>query len=344
MEYVQLGHSGLIVSKLAFGSMTFGSGNVPSVYKVGEDQAQELVDQALAAGINFFDTADAYADGQSEEILGRLLRKRRKEAIIATKAGNRVGTGLVQTGLSRKHLFTACEASLSRLNTDYIDLYIVHKTDPFTPIEETLEALNDLVRQGKVRYIGYSNWPAWMAAQAVQLQRERQWATFINGQMYYSLVCRDLEHDTIPFMKNNGVGLTLWSPLAGGFLSGKYTRNNLSNPKNRLSGFDILPHDKEWGFTILDTIRDIAHSHDSTPAQVSLAWLLAQSHVSSVLIGSSNISQLKENLNAIELKLTLEEIAVLEELTRPTPLYPSWFTTNTLDAHVVKALKAIEQN
>ncbi|MGZ3633980.1 MAG: aldo/keto reductase, partial [Parachlamydiaceae bacterium] len=150
MKYVRLGKSGLIVSKLAFGAMTFGSGNIPSVYKVGEGQAKELVDKALDAGINFFDTADAYADGQSEEILGRLLGTRRKEIIIATKAGNRVGSGLVQTGLSRKHLFTACEASLARLNTDYIDLYIVHKTDPFTPLEETLEALNDLVRQGKV--------------------------------------------------------------------------------------------------------------------------------------------------------------------------------------------------
>ncbi|MCM2534457.1 aldo/keto reductase [Neobacillus pocheonensis] len=182
MKYVRLGKSGLIVSKLAFGAMTFGSGNIPSVYKVGEGQAKELVDKALDAGINFFDTADAYADGQSEEILGRLLGTRRKEIIIATKVGNRVGSSLVQTGLSRKHLFTACEASLARLNTDYIDLYIVHKTDPFTPLEETLEALKDLVRQGKVRYLGYSNWPAWMAAQALQMQRERGWPPLLMGK------------------------------------------------------------------------------------------------------------------------------------------------------------------
>ncbi|AKG36457.1 aldo/keto reductase [Paenibacillus durus] len=339
MKYVRLGNSGLIVSKLAFGAMTFGSGNIPSVYKVGQDQAQELVDRALAAGINFFDTADAYADGQSEEMLGRLLGTRRKETIIATKAGNRVGPGLLQTGLSRKHLFDACEASLARLNTDYIDLYIVHKTDPFTPLEETLEALNDLVRQGKVRYIGYSNWPAWMAAQAIQMQRERGWATFINGQMYYSLVGRDIEHDTIPFMKNNGVGLTVWSPLAGGFLSGKYTRDNLNDPNNRLSGFDFLPHDKEWGFTVLDSIRDIAQEHDVTPAQVSLAWLLAQPQVSSVLVGSSKIPQLEDNLRTVELNLSAEQLAALDQLTRPTPLYPNWFTTMTLDARIVEALK-----
>jgi aryl-alcohol dehydrogenase-like predicted oxidoreductase len=339
MKYAQLGNSGLIVSKLAFGAMTFGAGNIPSVYKVGQDQAKELVDQALAAGINFFDTADGYADGQSEEMLGRLLGAHRKETIIATKAGFRVGPGLVQAGLSRKHLFAACDASLARLNTDYIDLYIVHKTDPFTPLEETLEALNDLVRQGKVRYIGYSNWPAWMAAQAVQMQRERRWSTFINGQMYYSLIGRDTEHDTIPFMRNNGVGLTVWSPLASGFLSGKYTRDNLKDPNNRLSGFDFLPHDKEWGFNILDTVRDIAHAHGATPAQVSLAWLLAQSHVSSVLVGSSKAAQLEDNLNATELKLTSDEISLLEQLTRPAPLYPNWFTTTTLDSRVVEALK-----
>jgi aryl-alcohol dehydrogenase-like predicted oxidoreductase len=339
MKYVQLGNSGLIVSKLAFGAMTFGSGNIPSVYKVGQDQSQELVDRALAAGINFFDTADAYADGQSEEMLGRLLGSRRKETVIATKAGNRMGPGLVQSGLSRKHLLDACDASLARLNTDYIDLYIVHKTDPFTPLEETLEALNDLVRQGKVRYIGYSNWPAWMAAQAVQIQRERKWATFINGQMYYSLVGRDIEHDTVPFMNNSGVGLTVWSPLAGGFLSGKYTRDNLDDPNNRLSGFDFLPHDKEWGFTVLDTVREIAQDHGATPAQVSLAWLLSQPHVSSVLVGSSKASQLDDNLSAVNLQLTSEEITKLDELTHPVPLYPNWFTTMTLDGRVVEALK-----
>ncbi|WP_248928382.1 aldo/keto reductase [Paenibacillus hamazuiensis] len=339
MKYVQLGKSGLIVSKLAFGAMTFGSGNIPSVYKVGQDHAQELVERALEAGINFFDTADGYADGQSEEILGRLLQARRKEVVIATKAGFRNGPGLVQAGLSRKHLFAACEASLARLNTDYIDLYIVHKTDPFTPLEETLEALNDLVRQGKVRYIGYSNWPAWMAAQAVQMQRERGWASFINGQMYYSLVGRDIEHETIPFMKNNGVGLSVWSPLAGGFLSGKYTRDNLNDPSNRLSGFDFFPHDKEWGFSVLDSVRELAHEHGATPAQISLAWLLAQPQVSSVLVGSSKLSQLEDNLRAVELNLPAEQLATLDRLTRPTPLYPNWFAAMSLDANVAEALK-----
>ncbi|MFD0697410.1 aldo/keto reductase [Paenibacillus sp. GCM10027628] len=339
MKYTRLGNSGLIVSRLAFGTMTFGSGNIPSVYKVDQDVAQNLVDHALDVGINFFDTADAYADGQSEEMLGRLLGACRKETIVATKAGMRVGSALVQSGLSRRHLFNACEASLTRLNTDYIDLYIVHKTDPFTPLEETLEALNDLVRQGKVRYIGYSNWPAWLAAQALQMQRERGWAPFINGQMYYSLIGRDVEHDTVPFMTNCGVGLTVWSPLASGFLSGKYTRDNLNDPNNRLSGFDFFPHDKEHGFAILDTVRDIAQRHSATPAQVSIAWLLAQTHVNSILLGSSKIAQLNENLNASELELSSEELATLDQLTRPEPLYPNWFTAKLLDPQVTAALK-----
>ena len=338
MKYAILGQSGLLVSRLAFGAMTFGSGNNPSVYKVDQSGAQQLVDRALDAGINFFDTADGYADGQSEEMLGRLLGSRRKETVIATKAGFRVGPGLVQAGLSRKHLFEACEASLRRLNTDYIDLYIVHKTDPYTPLEETLEALNDLVRQGKVRYIGYSNWPAWQAAQAVTIQRERRWASFINGQLYYSLVGRDIEHETVPFAVRNKVGLTVWSPLAGGFLSGKYTRENLSDDQNRLSGFDFLPHDKEWGFNILDTVREIAGAYGATPAQVSLAWLLAQPHVSSVLVGSSKLAQLEDNLRAVELQLNAEDVARLDEITRPVSLYPNWFTAMTNDTQTAEAL------
>ncbi|MCZ8520954.1 MULTISPECIES: aldo/keto reductase [Paenibacillus] len=339
MKYALLGRSGLLVSRLAFGAMTFGSGNNPSVYKVDQIGAQELVDRALDAGINFFDTADGYADGQSEEMLGRLLGSRRKETVIATKGGFRVGSGLVQAGLSRKHLFTACEDSLRRLDTDYIDLYIVHKTDPYTPLEETLEALNDLVRQGKVRYIGYSNWPAWQAAQAVTIQRERGWATFINGQLYYSLVGRDIEHETVPFAVSSGIGLTVWSPLAGGFLSGKYTRENLNDEQNRLSGFDFLPHDKEWGFQVLDTVREIAASHGATPAQVSLAWLLARPHVSSVLVGSSRLSQLEDNLRAAELELSAGDVARLDEITRPAALYPNWFTAMTSDTQVSDALE-----
>lgn len=339
MKYTRLGNTGLVVSQLAFGAMTFGSGNIPSVYKVNQDDAKALVGRALDAGVNFFDTADAYADGQSEIMLGLLLKERRHEVIISTKVGMRMGEGLIQTGLSRKHLMASCEASLKRLGTDAIDLYLVHKTDPFTPLEETLEALNDLVRSGKVRYIGYSNWPAWMAAQALAMQKERGWAPFITSQMYYSLVGRDIEHEMAPFLKANSVGLMVWSPLASGFLSGKYTRENLNDSSNRLSGFDFIPHDKERGFQVVDKLREIAESYSATPAQVALSWLLAQSHVSTVLLGASNIRQLDDNLKAAGLTLNGEELTALDDLTRPTTLYPNWFTDALLDPQVSKAIR-----
>jgi aryl-alcohol dehydrogenase-like predicted oxidoreductase len=339
MKYTLLGNTGLVVSKLAFGAMTFGSGNIPSVYKVNQDDAKALVDRALEAGVNFFDTADAYADGQSEIMLGKLLKERRNEVIISTKVGMRMGSGLIQTGLSRKHLMASCESSLQRLGTDMIDLYIVHKTDPLTPLEETLEALNDLVRSGKVRYIGYSNWPAWMAAQALQMQKERGWAQFITSQMYYSLVGRDIEHEVVPFLKASGVGLMVWSPLASGFLSGKYSRDNLTDPNNRISGFDFIPLNKEWGFKVVDKLRDIAETHDATPAQVALSWLLTQSHVSTVLLGASNIRQLEDNLKAVELTLSTEELTVLDKLTRPATVYPNWFTEALLDPQVMEAIR-----
>ncbi|WP_141431801.1 aldo/keto reductase [Bacillus sp. 03113] len=339
MKYTLLGNTGLVVSKLAFGTMTFGSGNIPSVYKVNQNDAKAMVDRALALGINFFDTADAYADGQSEIMLGKLLKEHRHEVIISTKVGMRIGRGLIQTGLSRKHLMDSCEASLKRLGTDTIDLYIVHKTDPLTPLEETLEALNDLVRSGKVRYIGYSNWPAWMAAKALQMQKDHGWAQFITSQMYYSLVGRDIEHEVAPFLKASGVGLMVWSPLASGFLSGKYNRDNLTNPNNRLSGFDFIPLNKEWGFQVVDKLREIADSHGASPAQVSLSWLLAQSHVSTVLLGSSNIKQLEDNLKAVNLSLCSEELTVLDDLTRPAALYPNWFTEALLDPQVMEAIR-----
>lgn len=338
MKYSKLGNSGLVISKLAFGAMTFGSGNIPSIYKVGQRDAKVLIERALEAGINIFDTADAYADGQSEIMLGQLLKEHRDEVIISTKVGMRLGNGLIQTGLSRKHVMASCEASLKRLGTDTIDLYLVHKTDPLTPLEETLEALNDLVRSGKVRYIGYSNWPAWMASQALQMQKERGWAQFITSQMYYSLVGRDIEHEVTPFLKSNSVGLMVWSPLASGFLSGKYTRENLTDPNNRLSGFDFIPLDKEWGFQIVDKVREIAETHDATPAQVAIAWLLNQSHVSTVLLGSSSTSQLEDNLKAAHLSLSLDELTVLEDLTCPATMYPSWFSEALLDSKVMEAI------
>ena len=338
MEYTRLGDSGLVVSRLAFGVMTFGSGNIASVYKVDLDAARALVDRALEAGINFFDTADAYAGGQSEEMLGRLLGNRRKDVVLSTKVGMRTGEGLLDTGLSRRHVLASAEASLKRLGTDYLDLYIVHRFDPLTPMEETLEALDQLVRRGSVRYVGFSNWSAWQAARAVGIQERYGWARFTAAQMYYSLVGRDLEHEVLPFAQSAGIGTMIWSPLAGGFLSGKYTRESLKDPNNRLSGFDLLPFDKEAGFRVVEVMREIAESSRATVAQVALAWLLKKPGVSTVLLGASKLSQLEDNLGALKVNLSDEQMRRLDEVSPHALYYPSWFNQMLRDPQLDKGL------
>src|SRR5215468_1406196 len=281
MQYTRLGNSGLIVSRLSFGAMTFGSDpSIPAIYKVDQENANAMIERSLEAGVNFFDTADGYARGQSETMLGEALGSRRRDVVIATKVGFRTGAPITQAGLSRRHILASCERSLKRLDTDYIDLYIVHKEDPFTPLEETLEALNDLVRMGEVRYLGFSNWSAWKAATAVQMQKARGWAQFSSGQMYYSLVGRDVESEIVPFMRYAGLGMKVWSPLAGGFLSGKYTRENLKDSENRLAGFDFLPFDKDAGFKVVEKMRDIAERHGASVAQ---SIIMAMTEMSSEL-------------------------------------------------------------
>lgn len=333
MKYTRLGNTGLIVSKLSFGAMTFGSDpSAPSIFKVDEDNAQLMIDKCLETGINFFDTADGYANGQSEVILGKILGDRRKDVIIATKVGFRTGEPITQAGLSVRHILDSCTRSLQRLNTDYIDLYILHKEDPYTPLEETLKALNDLVDSGKVRYIGFSNWSAWKAATALQIQKANGWTQFCSGQMNYSLLGRDVEYDIIPFMEYSGLSMTVWSPLASGFLSGKYTRETLKDPDNRFSGFDLLPFDKEFGFTVVDKVREIAQSYDASVAQIALAWLLSKPVVASILVGASKIHQLEDNLKAVEIQLSDTDIAALDGMTQPKPLYPHWFNQNLVDA------------
>lgn len=347
MQYTRLGNTGLIVSRLCFGTMTFGTpeGEWSKIAKVGPEAAQPLVDMALDAGINFFDTADAYTGGESERILSQALGKRRQDVIIATKAGFRTTDKLTRCGLSRRHLMLSAEESLRRLNTDYIDLYIVHRDDPFTPLEETLETLDDLVRSGKVRYIGYSNWPAWKGAKAVGLQREHGWTKFTAAQMYYSLIGRDIEHEVIPFVEDAGIGTMIWSPLAGGFLSGKYQRNGVDRQGDRLaiqqetSYIDsFVPLRGEQGFDTIDLVRTIADNHDASVAQVALAWVLAKSGIGSVIVGASKLHQLEDNLGAVDLQLSADEMAQLDEMTCPESPYPRWFGEKTLDLMTVDAL------
>src|SRR5262245_16503813 len=342
MKYARLGDTGLIVSRLALGSMTFGTikeGPFASTFKLDQPGANEVVARAIDRGVNFFNSADVYAGGESERILGKAIGARRKEVVIATKVANRMGPAVIESGLSRRHILAAVDGSLTRLGTDYIDVYLVHKVDVLTPIEETIEALEDLVRHGKVRYVGFSNWPAWLAAKAIGVQRAHGWSQFRAAEVYYSLVGRDLEHELVPFCADAGVGVMVWSPLAGGFLSGKYTR---ANPKGdagaRLASFEFLPHDKERGYNLIDLLQSIARKHGSAPAQVSLAWLLTRPAVSSLLVGAASAKHLDENIGHADLKLDTDDLTQLEAATKPTPIYPNWFTGRVADTKAHEAL------
>jgi len=340
MKYATLGNTGLVVSRLAFGAMTFTAGNqdIAAIFKVGGKLADELVGQSLAAGVNFFDTADGYAGGESETLLGAALKPRRHEAIISSKVGFRTGEPLTQAGLSRRHILWSIDQSLKRLGTDYLDVYIAHREDPYTPLEETLQALDSVVRAGKVRYLRFSNWSAWRVAAAMEIQKANSLAPFTHGQMHYSLLGRDVERDVIPMMRRYGLGLTVWSPLSSGFLTGKYTRETLANPDNRFSGFDLLPFDKEHGFRLVERLRRMATSHELSVAQIAIAWLLARRAVTSVLIGATKPHQLADNLGAADVELSAGEIAELDAAT-PLPLvYPNWFSENLQDQPVAQAL------
>jgi aryl-alcohol dehydrogenase-like predicted oxidoreductase len=341
MLYSRLGNTGLLVSKLAFGAMTFGSAEGPmaAVAKVGQKGADEMVGKALDAGVNFFNTADAYTGGQSEQMLAAALGARRKDTVIATKVGFRTGDALIHTGLSRQHVIASAEESLRRLKTDYVDVYLVHRVDKYTPIEETLGALNDLVRAGKVRYAGFSNWPAWLAAKALGVQKMNGWAEFQAAEMYYSLVGRDIEHEIVPLALDAGIGIMVWSPLAGGFLSGKYSRENPQGDGGRLTGFDILPFDRERGYALIDVLQEIASNHKASPSQVAIAWLLTRPGVASVLVGANKLEQLEDNLAAASLTLSPDESSRLDEMTKPPAIYPNWFNSNVFDQQAKNALE-----
>lgn len=341
MQYSRLGNSGLIVSKLAFGAMTFGSGQgiFAAVSKVDAKLADELVGKCLDAGINHFNTADVYTAGQSEEMLGAALGTRRKDVVISTKVGMRTGTGMLDQGLSRQHIIASCEGSLRRLGTDYIDVYLVHRVDLNTPVEETVAALDSLVQSGKVRYVGFSNWPAWLAAKAAGIQQATGAAQFRAAELYYSLVGRDFETDLEPFVHDAGIGVFVWSPLAGGFLTGKYTRDNPQGDGGRLTGADFLPYDREKGHVLVDHLREVAKAHSATPAQIAIAWVLSKRTVASVLIGANKLAQLDDNLKAGDLKLSAEDLAKLDEITAQPKAYPHWFTDRVQDVQVNKGLK-----
>jgi len=331
MRFRQLGNSGLFVSELCLGTMTFGGAEDDplwgSIGRLGQSDADALIKTAVDEGINFIDTANCYAQGRSEEILGQSLKNlglARHELVLATKVFVPMADGPNNRGASRGHIAHQIKQSLKRLNTDYIDLYQIHGFDPATPIVETMEALNDLVQQGDVRYIGLSNWAAWQVAKAQGIIDTRQLSPLVSLQSFYSLAGRDIEREVVPMLRSENIGLMVWSPLAGGLLSGKYDRQGSSDKAGRRVNFDFPPVDKERTYTIIDCLHSIAEQKQASVAQVALAWLLHQPVVSSVILGAKRVSQLQDNIAACKLSLSEEALESLNQVSQLQAEYPAW--------------------
>jgi len=329
MKYNTLGHTGLLVSELCLGTMTFaaGEGMWKPIAGVEQNLADELVRLSLDSGVNFVDTADVYTNGESEKVLAQAIANlgiARKDIVIATKAFGRTGPGRNDVGASRGHIMDAVEASLKRLRTDYIDLYQIHAADQVTPIEESLRALDTLVTQGKVRYIGCSNWHAWQIMKANGISEAKNLAKLDTLQAYYSIAGRDLEREIVPLLEDQRTGLLVWSPLAGGLLSGKFSREHQKPEDSRRSAFDFPIVDKERTWRILDVLQPIANAHETSVATVALAWVLAKPFVTSVIIGAKRVDQLQQNLSAVDLQLTEDEMQKLDEVSALPPEYPGW--------------------
>lgn len=332
MRYNQLGNTGLFVSEICLGTMTFGeagSGNAQwgQIAGVGQKEADEIVSRSLAAGVNFIDTANVYSFGGSEKLLGQALKNvgvARKDVIIATKFLGMMGDKPNDRGASRGHIMDSVEQSLERLQTDHIDLYQIHGTDPVTPIDETLRALDDLVSRGLVRYIGLSNWQAWRMAKALGISERKGYARFETVQAYYSIAGRDLEREIVPLMQEEKLGLMVWSPLAGGLLSGKYGPGARGNGEGRRASFDFPPVDKDRAWDCVAAMRVVAAKHGVSVAEVALAYVLAKPFVTSVIIGAKRLEQLEENLKAVALRLDADDMAKLDEVSALAPEYPGW--------------------
>ena len=333
MKYNLLGRTGLKVSELCLGTMTFGGkGWAKAIGSLDQPAVDELMKRALDAGINLIDTANVYSEGLSKELTGRSIRNLgvpRDDLVLATKVRGKMGEGPNDAGLTRKHILAQAEASLKRLNTDYIDLYQIHSYDPLTPLDETLRALDDLVRSGKVRYIGASNVAAWQLMKALDVSHYQHLERFVSLQAYYTIAGRDLERELVPLLLDQKVGLMVWSPLAGGFLSGKFTRENQQADDSRRTGFDFPPVNKELAFNIIDKLRPLAEAKGASVAALALAWLLHQKVVTSVIIGAKKMEQLDDNLKAVDVRFTPEELQQLDEVSKLAPEYPGWMLERT---------------
>jgi aryl-alcohol dehydrogenase-like predicted oxidoreductase len=331
MEYRRLGRSGLFVSVLTLGTMTFGGqGGFSKVGSTDVAGARRQVDMCLNAGVNLFDTANIYSDGESEEILGEAIAGRRDDLLLATKVRMPAGDGPNDTGLSRYHIIRQCEESLRRLGTDYIDLYQVHEWDGLTPLEETLEALDTLVRSGKVRYVGSSNYSGWQLMKALGVSDRLGLQRYVSQQIHYTLQAREAEYELVPLAIDQECSILVWSPLAGGLLSGKYRRDQEASEGRHLEGWDEPPiYDTEKLYDIVDVLVKIAEGRGVSAAQVALSWLLGRAGVASVVVGARTDEQLADNLKAADLVLSEEERRRLEEVSAPPLIYPFWHQAKT---------------
>lgn len=332
MKYHQLGNTGLFVSEICLGTMTFTGENKPGgiwagIGDVDQKLATQIVSRSLEAGVNFLDTADVYSAGQSERLTGQAIKDlgiKRSSVVIATKCYGRMGPGPNDIGASRGHIMDSVSRSLERLQTDHIDLYQIHATDSVTSVEETMRALDDLTRQGMVRYAGVSNWQAWKIMKALGISDKRGYARFETLQAYYSIAGRDLEREIVPLLNDQKVGLMVWSPLAGGLLSGKFGPGSNGPEGARRVVFDFPPVDKDRAWKCVDAMREIAKAHDVSVARVALAYILHKPFVTTVIIGAKNTEQLDDNLAATTLKLSADEMKTLDDVSALAPEYPGW--------------------
>ena len=328
MRMKKFGRTGLIVSEICLGTMTFGGdGFWKVVGEQGQGEADAIVKGAIAAGVNFIDTANVYSNGQSEAILGQAIKNlglNRDQIVVATKLHGRMGPGPNEVGQSRASILSAIDKSLKRLQLDHIDLYQTHGYDPLTPIEETMEALNDVVRAGKVRYVGFCNLPAWKVAKANAYAAARGFARYESAQVYYTIAGRDIEREIVPLAQEDQLAIMPWSPLAGGLLSGKFLRDGTGPQGSRRAQFDFPLVDKDRAFDVIEAMEPIAKAHGVSVARIALAWLLHQSHVTSVIIGAKTLDQLSDNLAATEVKLTPEDLATLDKVSALPREYPGW--------------------
>jgi aryl-alcohol dehydrogenase-like predicted oxidoreductase len=334
MKYNQLGNTGVLVSELCLGTMTFGGkGYWKAMGEVPQDEVNKIVKTSVDAGMNFIDTANGYSEGLSETMLGKAIKDlglSRQQLVIATKVRLRVGPYANQVGLSRLHITDSVNDSLQRLGLSHIDLLYIHGVDPITPIEETMRGLEDVVRSGKVRYIGVSNHPAWMMMKANSYADKMGWEKFVASQNYYSIAGRDIEREIVPMAISEGISIMPWSPLAGGFLSGKFTRTNQVAGDSRRDSFNFPPVDKEKAYDIIDVMIAIGQQHEATAARVALAWVLAQPGITSVIIGAKNVVQLNDNISSVNLKLSSEELQKLNHVSEITAEYPAWMVNRQL--------------